>query len=54
MSIKEISNKINDHFMLYGKNLEDVDYDGIGVCPFCNSRVDEFNFCACGGNMGAD
>ena len=31
-----------------------VDYDSIGICPFCNSRIDEFNFCACGGNMGVD
>jgi hypothetical protein len=30
----------------------EVDYDGIGPCPFCNSRIDEFNYCACGGNLG--
>ena len=52
MSIKEIANEINYYFVLYGKNAVDVDYDSIGVCPFCNSRIDEFYFCACGGNMG--
>jgi hypothetical protein len=54
MSIEEIPDEINDHFLLHGKNAIDVDYDSIGICLFCNSRIDEFNFCACGGNMGAD
>jgi hypothetical protein len=27
-------------------------YDSIGSWPFCNSRIDEFNYCACGGNLG--
>lgn len=54
MSIKEITDEVNDHFVLYGKNAEDVEYDGIGICLFCNSRIDEFNFCACGGNQGVD
>ena len=54
MSIKEKTGELNDHFMLYGKNDIDVDYDSIGICPFCNSRIDEFNFCTCGGNMGVD
>ena len=30
----------------------EVDYNSIDPCPFCNSRIDEFNFCACGGNLG--
>ena len=54
MGIKEIANEINDHFVLYGKNAVDVDYDSVGACPFCNSRIDEFYFCGCGGNMGVD
>ena len=54
MSIQKVSDEIDDHFMLFGKDAFDVDYDSIGVCPFCNSRIDEFDFCACGGNMGAD
>jgi hypothetical protein len=40
--------------MLFGKSAIDVDYDNVGVSPFCNSRIDEFNFCVCGGNLGAD
>ena len=54
MSIREIADEINDHFVLYGKDAIDVDYDSVGICPFCNSRIDEFYFCACGGNMGVD
>jgi hypothetical protein len=54
MSIKEVPDEINDHFVLHGKNAVDVDYDSIGICPLCNSRIDEFCFCACGGNMGID
>ena len=54
MSIKEIAAEINDHFLLYGKDAVDVDNYSIGLCPFCNSRIDEFDFCACGGNMGVD
>ena len=33
---------------------DEVDYNSVGSCPFCGSRIDEFNFCACGGNMGCD
>lgn len=54
MGIKEASDEINDHLLLYGKNASDVDYDSVGVCPFCNSRIDEFYLCACDGNMGVD
>ena len=54
MSINEIPDEINEHFLLHGKNAVDVDYDSIGICPLCNSRIDEFCFCACGGNLGAD
>ena len=54
MAIEEIANEINDHLMLFGKNAVEVDYDSVGICLFCNSRIDEFNFCACGAIMGAD
>ncbi|HXS60519.1 MAG TPA: hypothetical protein VN703_06880 [Candidatus Sulfopaludibacter sp.] len=50
----EIDIEINDHFKNFGKDVNDVDYNGNGLCPFCNSRIDEFNFCACGGNLGVD
>ena len=51
---KEIPIEINDHLKIFGKDADEVDYDSIGPCPFCGSRIDEFNFCACGGNMGCD
>jgi hypothetical protein len=35
----------------FGKNASEVDYDGIGPCAIRNSRIDEFNYCACG-NLG--
>jgi len=53
LSIEEqIPEEINDHRKIFGKDAADVDYDGFGPCPFCGSRIDEFNFCACGGNLG--
>jgi len=54
LSYKEIAYEINDHFKIFGKDPDEVDYDGSGQCPFCNSRIDEFEFCACGGNLGVD
>jgi hypothetical protein len=26
--------------------------DDKGRCPICNSRIDEYGYCACGGNLG--
>jgi len=52
LNIEEIPEKINVHREIFGKDPIEVDYDSIGPCPFCNSRIDEFNFCACGGNLG--
>jgi hypothetical protein len=49
---KEVPDEINDHYTIFGKDAPNVDYDGIGPCPLCGSRIDEFNFCACGGNLG--
>jgi hypothetical protein len=43
MIIKEIADEINDH-LIYGKNTVDVDYVSLGVCPFYNSRLDEYYF----------
>jgi hypothetical protein len=51
---EEVPPEINDHFKIFGKDADEVDYDSFGPCPFCGSRIDEFNFCACGGNMGCD
>jgi hypothetical protein len=52
LKIEEIPDEINIHRKIFGKDPIEVDYDSIGPCPFCNSRIDEFNFCACGGNLG--
>jgi hypothetical protein len=52
LSIEEIPEEINVHRKIFGKDASEVDYDGVGLCPFCNSRIDEFNYCACGGNLG--
>lgn len=46
--------EINDHLRIFGKNADEVDYDSNGQCLFCGSRIDEFNFCACGGKLGID
>ncbi|MFY9870769.1 MAG: hypothetical protein WAK17_13715 [Candidatus Nitrosopolaris sp.] len=52
LDIDEIPDEINVHRKIFGKDPIGVNYDSIGPCPFCNSRIDEFNFCACGGNLG--
>jgi hypothetical protein len=49
---EKIPLEINDHLKIFGKDADEVDYDAFGPCPFCGSRIDEFNFCACGGNLG--
>ena len=64
MNNNEIADDINVHKKIWGKNAEEVIYGGRGidddysvyngVCPFCNSRIDEFGYCACGGNLGVD
>jgi len=52
LDTSEIPEEINVHGKIFGKEPTEVYYDSIGLCPFCNSRIDEFNFCACGGNLG--
>jgi len=47
-----MSEELNLHRENFGKDAPEVDYDSIGPCPICNSRIDEFNYCACGGNLG--
>ena len=61
MNSNEIPDDINFHKKTWGKNAEDVIYGGRGlgddyngVCQFCNSRIDEFGYCACGSNLGVD
>jgi hypothetical protein len=55
----EIPEEINVHKQIWGKNAEEVIYGGRGNedqegedenrCAICNSRIDEFGYCACGG-----
>ena len=46
---------------IWGKKPEEVIYGSGGNedqggdenrCAICNSRIDEFGYCACGGNLG--
>ena len=48
----QIPREINVHFQMFGKESWEVDYDKFGYCDICNSRIDEFGYCACGGNLG--
>ena len=63
----EIPEEINVHKQIWGKNADQVVYgrgegqggekeeeddDEYHRCPICNSRIDEFGYCACGGNLG--
>ena len=46
--------RINDHLKVFGKEAKDMDYNGVDPGPFCGSRIDQFNFCACGGKLVVD
>lgn len=64
MSLNEIKvpEEINVHKQIWGKDAEEVVYGSVEKrdqidedeysCPLCNSRIDEFGYCACGGNLG--
>ncbi|HKI10143.1 MAG TPA: hypothetical protein VKA09_17270 [Nitrososphaeraceae archaeon] len=64
MDSEETPDDINIHKKIWGKNADEVVYGGKGRqqrgkdkyeqerCPFCDSRIDEFGYCACGGAMG--
>ena len=45
-----IPEEINTHFQIFGKESWEMDYNLFGSCQFCNSRIDELGFCACGGS----
>jgi hypothetical protein len=45
-----IPNEINDHLHMYLKETWEVRYGE--ECTICNSRIDEFYFCACGTTGG--
>ena len=63
----EVPEEINIHKKIWGKNADEVVYggkEGLGgnkdkdkadkddKCLFCDSRIDEFGYCACGGALG--
>jgi hypothetical protein len=58
----DIPEEINIHKQIWGKNADEVVYgkgevaeeedDDEYRCPICISRIDEFGYCACGGNLG--
>jgi len=47
--VTAIPREIDDHLRMFGKEPWEVDYDLHGYCDMCNTRIDEFGFCACGG-----
>ncbi|MEM4297967.1 MAG: hypothetical protein QW815_06340 [Nitrososphaerota archaeon] len=38
----------DEHDYIFGIPLDEVSY-GVTFCEVCNSRIDEFGYCACGG-----
>jgi hypothetical protein len=48
--------EINVHKQIWGKDADQVVYGRFEgneeLCPICDSRIDEFGYCACGGNLG--
>jgi hypothetical protein len=46
-----IPREIDVHLQMFGKEPWEVDYDLYGYCDMCNSRIDEFGYCACGGSV---
>ena len=57
MSDDEIPEDINVHKKIWGKDANQVIYgkkteDDEERCPICNSRIDEFGYCGCGGKLG--
>jgi hypothetical protein len=52
----DIPEEINAHKQIWGKDADQVIYGNLEgneeLCPICDSRIDEFGYCACGGNLG--
>lgn len=51
ISIDNVPEELDDHFKNFGKYASDVDYNRYGYCVYCNSRIDEFDYCACIGGI---
>ncbi len=59
MNDDEIPEDINVRKQIWGKDADQVIYgevekkeDDEHRCPICNSRIDEFGYCGCGGKLG--
>lgn len=58
MSDDEIPEDINVHKQIWGKDVTQVIYGEVDKndeelrCPVCNTRIDEFGYCGCGGKLG--
>jgi hypothetical protein len=46
----DVPREIDDHLKRFGKAPWEVNYNLFGYCDICNSRIDEFGYCACGGS----
>jgi hypothetical protein len=46
----QVPREIDVHLKIFGKEPWEVDYGLHGYCDMCNSRIDEFGYCACGGS----
>lgn len=42
---REVPEEIDDHYRMYGKDPWEIAYGE--KCAVCDSRIDEFGFCAC-------
>jgi hypothetical protein len=50
---ESIPEEINDQLKIFGKEPWEVDYNKMGRCEVCGSRIDEYGYCACGaGSVG--
>ena len=49
ISLDDNSDEDDDHLKIFGKYAVDVDYNKFGYCNLCNTRIDEFGYCACSG-----
>jgi len=49
ISLDDDSDEDDDHLKIFGKYAVDVDYNRFGYCILCNTRIDEFGYCACSG-----
>jgi hypothetical protein len=39
--------EVDYHLKFFGKRASEVVYSSEDICPICNSRIDEFGWCAC-------